>query len=639
MALPINKYPLWKNLLLIGLVLIGFLYALPNVFGEDPAVQVSPQSAAVIDSKTMATVKQTLTTEHLQYKSITEQNDSLLVRFLDTPTQLKAKDFIKAALGDNYTVALNLAPSTPAWLQAIGAQPMKLGLDLRGGVHFLLAVDVSSLTSGRLKEDIRTIGQALRENDVRYAGISPQGNNGVQIQFRNAADQASANTLLPTRFPELLFTKQTTPTGYALLAQMTPEGIITIRNYAVDQAMTVLRKRVNELGVAEASVTRQGANQIAVDIPGIQDTARAKQILGGTATLEFHLVDTQHDVQTALQGQVPFGSKVYYTRDNEPVLLLNQILLKGASITGATATIGDDGRPTVNIRAGGSEVNLFHRATAENVGKPMATVFVETKTESKIIDGKVVEIPRKVETVINVATIQSALGNNFQVTGLANAQEAQYFALMLRSGALIAPMSIIEENTVGPTLGSENIHKGFISVLVGFLLVVVFVTFYYRWFGVIANIALGMNVIFIVSILSIIGATLTLAGIAGIVLTVGMAIDANVLIFERIREELRNGMSSQGSIHAGYERAFVTIVDANVTTLIVAIILFALGTGSIQGFAVTLTIGILTSMVTATAGTRAIVNWIYGSKPNKKLSIGIKVPTTPVKRIEVSEKG
>lgn len=628
MALPINKYPLWKNLVLIGLVVIALLYALPNVFGEDPAVQVSPSGSAVLNAQTRSTVTQTLQTQNIPYKSITQQGNGLLVRFFDTPTQLKAKDYIKASLSNDYTVALNLAPSTPAWLQALGAQPMKLGLDLRGGVHFLLEVDVSSLTTGRLKEDARTMGQALRDENIRYSAITPQGQNGILVQFRDSNAQSAAFIELPKRFPELQFTKTTLSNGaFGVQGQFTPAGITSIRNYAVDQAITVLQKRVNELGVAEAQVTRNGANQIAVDIPGIQDTARAQQILGGTATLEFHLVDTTHDAQAALQGQVPFGSKLYKNRDGSPVLLQNQVLLSGASIIGATSTLGDDGRPTVNIRAGGSQVSLFHTATAQNVGKPMATVFLETKTTSKIVDGKVVNVPQQVATVINIATINSALGNSFQITGLSSPQEAQNLALMLRSGALLAPMSIIEEMTVGPSLGSENIHKGFISVLVGFLLVVTFVACYYRRFGWIANLALGMNVIFIVAILSIIGAVLTLAGIAGIVLTVGMAIDANVLIFERIREELRNGMSPQAAIHSGYERAFVTIVDANVTTLIVAMILFALGTGSVQGFAVTLTIGILTSMVTATAGTRAIVNWIYGGKPVKSLPIGIKLPT------------
>ncbi len=624
MALPINKYPFWKNALLVVLVLLGLLYALPNVFGEDPAVQISASGTAVLSPAVTQTVSKTLQAAHLPYKSMEQSGDTFVVRFDDTSTQLKGKDYIKAALGDNYIVALNLAPSTPKWLQAIGAQPMKLGLDLRGGVHFLLQVDVSSLASGRLKEDVRSLSQVLRDQGIRYSGINAQG-QAITVALRDPNDAIRVKTLLNNSFPELKFSQQQTPSGVVVRAELTPEGLIKIQNDAVDQAMTVLRKRVNELGVAEAVVAREGANQVAVDIPGIQDTARAKEILGGTATLEFRLEDTQDDVQTALQGQLPFGTVLMKTREGQPILLSNQVLLKGSSIIGATATIGDDGRPTVSIRAGGSGVNLFHRATAENIGKPMATVYVETKVDTKIIDGKAVEVPRQVATVINVATIQSALGNNFQVTGLASSQEAQYFALMLRSGALLAPMTMVEENTVGPSLGKENIHKGFISVLVGFILVVLFVTFYYRGFGLIANIALGMNVIFIVAILSILGATLTLAGIAGIVLTVGMAIDANVLIFERIREELRNGMSPQAAIHAGYERAFVTIVDANVTTLIVAVILFALGTGSVQGFAVTLTIGILTSMVTATAGTRAIVNALFGSRPVKHLSIGIKV--------------
>ncbi len=621
-----NRYPLWRYLLLLVIVVLGLVYAAPNLYGEDPAVQISGQGATKVDAKVQTQVKVTLDNAGLPYNSIEQESDnSILVRFKDTPTQLKAKDFIKAALGDQYTVALNLASKTPEWLTALGAAPMKLGLDLRGGVYFLINVDVGSLAGNRLKEDSRTISEALRKDNIRYSGIKTTKDDKIVLQFRDASQRDDAYTQLHNNYQELQFVKADDK-GPVLEAQMTPAAIIKLDNYAVDQTMTVLRKRVNELGVAEAVVQRQGPQDVAVSLPGIQDTAQAKQILGGTATLEFHIVDAQHDVQSAAAGDVPFGSKLYKMTDGSPILLKNRALLKGSAIVGATSSFGQDGRPIVNIRIAGPQVSLFHRSTGENVGQRMGIVFVETKMDSKIVDGKVVSTPHKSEKVISAPVIQSALGNNFQITGLESTQVAQNLALLLRAGALIAPLSIIEENTMGPSLGKQNIHKGFMSIMVGFLLVVLFITLYYRFFGIVANIALAMNVILVVAILSLLGAVLTLPGIAGIVLTVGMAIDANVLIFERIREELRNGMTPQASIHAGYARAFTTIVDANVTTLIVAVLLFALGTGPIKGFAVTLTVGLLTSMLTALTGTRAIVNLVYGGRVVKKLSIGIKVP-------------
>ena len=617
-----NKYPLWKYILIIIAIALGVIYALPNLYGEDPAVQISAHSGTQINQSTIDMVKATLNKYKLQDKSLTHETGSdVLIRFKDAESQLKAQDILKAVLGENYTVALNLASTTPSWLTSLGAYPMKLGLDLRGGVHFLLAIDTDSLTQRRINGDMRSIGNQLRENKVRYSGLTATKDNTIMIDFRNQSGLDSASTIIKSNFPELQVVKSSENDNYQIKASMTPSAIIKAQDYAVDQTTTILRNRINELGVAEPVVQRQGINRISVDLPGVQDSARAKQILGGTATLEFHLVDVQHDAQQAANTGAPIGTKLYAYED-QSVLLNNQIVLSGTSITGATASIAENGQPSVSIRLGGGGESLFYRITGENVGKPLAIVYVETKMNSKMVDGKLVFTPKKSEKVINVATIQSALGNNFQITGLER-QEAQNLSLLLRAGALPAPISIIEESTVGPSLGKENIKMGVRSVELGFIFIVIFMILYYRLFGILADIALLLNLVFMFAVLSLIGTTLTLAGIAGIVLTVGMAVDANVLIFERIREELRNGMSPHAAIKAGYDKAFATIVDSNITTLIAAVALAGIGTGSIKGFAVVLIIGILTSMFTAITVTRAITYLVYGQRTIKKLSIGI----------------
>lgn len=616
-----NKYPLWKNITLALILVIGFIYALPNLFPDNPAVQISPPTGTKIDATLISQVKSVLDIANLHYKSLEQQPRDLLIRFIDTDTELKAKDALKATLGDDYTVSLNIAPATPGWLVALGAAPMKLGLDLRGGVHIALQVDLNAIVAQRMTGMVKNISDTLREADIRYSAVLQQQNQLI-VGFRDADDLVKADSLLHRQFPELSFSEQNQAGHLQLIGQWLPQGLNALRQNAIEQTMTTLRNRVNELGVAEAVVQQQGPDRIAVDLPGIQDTARAEQILGGTATLEFRLVDLQHDPRTAAAGIVPPGSKLY-TFNDQPILLKDQVVLSGNSITNATASFGEDGRPSVNISLGGGGESYFHRITGENIGKPLAIIYVETRMTTQMVAGKKIMVPRKVERVISAPIIQSALPSNFQITGLTDAQEARNLSLLLRAGALPAPTYVVEERTIGPQLGAENIHMGFVSIVVGFLLAVIFMAAYYRIFGLIADLALMMNLILLVALLSLLGMTLTLPGMAGIVLTVGMAVDANVLIFERIREELRNGSSPQASIHAGYERAFATIVDANVATLIAALVLFGIGTGPVKGFAITLSLGLLTSMLTGLVFARAMINALFGGRTLKKLPIGM----------------
>ena len=619
-----NRYPLWKYIILIVLVLFGIFYALPNFYGEDPVLQVSGTDGALVTPSTITQVEATLRNEHITFKSaVKEDNGLLVVRFDSVPEQMKAKELVQATLGDKYVVAQNLLGVTPKWLQAIGAQPMKLGLDLRGGMHFLLQVDVNSVVIKRLKSDVRNVADSLRQKNLRYSGIRTTKDGFMLIKFRDANTRNKAQSSLATSYPDYLVTPETEGADLYLKVGMSPAAITELRNYTMTQTVTVLRNRIDALGVAEPSISRQGADRIIVELPGIQDMALAKQMLGGTATLEFHMVDSQHDVQSAVNGMVPLGSRLYHMSDGSPILLKNQIVLSGNSITFAAANFDQSGQPSVNIRTAGSQVSMFNRITSSSIGQRMAIVYVETKNTPKLIKGKIVNVSRKVERVISAPVIQGALGNNFQITGLSDVNVAKNLAIQLKSGALPANMYPIQEKNVGPSLGAANIHRGIISVIAGFVLIVLFMTLYYRFMGLLANLALFTNVVLIVAVMSIIGVTMTLPGIAAVVLTMGMAVDANVLIFERIREELHNGSTVQAAIHAGYERAFTTIVDANITTLIVAMALFAIGTGAIQGFAVTLIIGLVTSMITAIMGTRAIVNLVYGNRPVKKISIGM----------------
>lgn len=624
----LNRYPLWKNLLILGVILIAFVYAVPILFGEYPAVQILGGSPTVtVDENTVNKTKQALQSAQLHYEQLQRENHGLLLKFASTDVQFKAKEVIQQALGSDYLVALNLAPATPTWLKAIGAMPMKLGLDLRGGVHFLLQVDVDSVLKQRVEGDLNNIAQELRTQRIRYSGITREGTNGITLTFRTADALADAYNLLSQRFSEFAWTKD----DLTIRGVLSPAALQLVRQDTLEQAMNTLCNRVNELGVSEAVVQQQGASRVAVDLPGIQDTAQAKNILGKTATLEFHMMDTEHDPRNVASGMTLPDSKLY-EYEGQPVLLKNQIILRGSSITTARSGVGEDGRASVDVRLGGGGEGLFTKTTAENVGKPMAVIYEEVKSIPSEENGKKVINYQTERKVISIATIQTALGNSFQITGLSSQDEARTLALLLRAGALPAPVTIIEEREVGPSLGKQNIHMGVMSVEVGFILVVLFMAFYYHMLGVIADLALGTNLVLIVAILSLLGATLTLPGIAGMVLTVGMAADANILIFERIREELRNGVGIQASIHAGYDRALVTIVDANVTTLIVAIVLFSLGSGAVKNFAITLTIGLMTSMFTAIMGTRAIVNGLYGAKPVKKLSIGVANSVSPASR-------
>lgn len=616
-----NRYPLWKNLMLIIIAVIGFVYAIPNVYTENPVVQISSEAAVDYDVLKNQ-VESILKKDNLPYKSIIVQSGGVEVVFSSTDSQLLARDNIKNALGSQYTVALNLAPSTPQWLDSIHAAPMKQGLDLRGGVHFLLEVDVDSVISRRYEGLMKNISQELRELGIRYTGIRYIADKGVNLQFRDSETTDNAYFGLKEKIPNLVFVKN--KTANEILISISPVELNSMRQNTIEQTMSILRNRVNELGVGEAVVQQQGATRVAVDLPGIQDAARAKQILGGTATLQFYLVDQDNDAQIAKQtGAIPVNDKLLMM-EGRPILLKRQVVLSGDSITSAVSSYDQQSAtPAVQIQLGGGGESLFTKVTRENIGKRMAIVYVETKNSIQTINGVDKRVTHREERVISAPVIQNALGNNFQITGLADSKEASNLALLLRAGALPAAIYPIEERTVGPTLGKENIRRGIISLEVGMGLILILMLVYYRFFGLIANIALLLNLVLLCALLSLIDATLTLPGIAGIVLTVGMAVDANVLIYERIREELRHGLSPQAAIYAGYERAFATILDANVTTLIVAIILFAVGTGPVRGFAVTLSLGLLTSMLTGITYTRGIVNWYYGGRAVKKLSIGI----------------
>lgn len=615
-----NRYPLWRYILIVLLIVLGIIYALPNLYGADPAIQISNKNGDPIPSSVVDQVNRVLSSQNIPFLSDTTDQHQALIRFTDPSDQLKAQDVIQAALGSDYSVALNLATRTPAWLLAIGAQPMQLGLDLRGGIHFLLYVDTDALLKHTQESDIQSFGQQLREARVRYSQLNNLGGQGIAIYFQNAADLQSALTLLQNRFPNYTFKAN----NLMITGLVTDQNLVKMRQNAIDQNLFILRKRVNELGVSEPVIQQQGVDHISVDLPGIQDSAQAKNIIGKVATIRLQLVDTQNDPNMAAKtGVTPMGDKLYQT-DSGPVLLKTDAILTGTSIISASSMMGDNGRPSVSVRVSGDEVPEFNKVTGDNVNKPMAVVYIETNTVKSFVNGKVVSRQQQSEKIINIANIEEALGSNFQITNLESAQYAQNLALLLRSGAYPAPVSFVEERVVGPSLGKENIRMGVRSTEIGSLLVVIFMAIYYAAFGLIADVALLLNIVFIIAILSVLGATLTLPSIAGIVLTVGMAVDANVLINERIREELRNGMSPQAAIYAGYERAFATIVDANVTTLIVALVLLTLGSGAVQGFAVTLIIGLLTSMVTAIFFTRGIVNLVYGRRNVTKLSIGMR---------------
>ena len=614
----LNKYPLWKSLMVLFIVAIGAIYASPNLYPEDPAVQLSGLRGVETTAVTLDTVKSHLDENNISYASIAMEKGQVLARFNNTEEQLKARDLLDDIMGEEYSVALNLTPATPSWLASIGGTPMKLGLDLSGGVSFLMEVNMQEAivkVQKSLVDDFRT---GLRGEKIRYRSVK-NTNDSINVQFRNAEDLEKAETFLSKQNRDLLFVSN--EDNLTLSASMTEQKLKETREYALQQNITIIRNRVNELGVAEPLVQRQGKKHIVIELPGVQDTAKAKEILSATATIEFRLVDTEGDLGAALNGRVPGSSQLLKERNGQPVLLKKRVMLTGDHIVDAGSSFDEYSRPQVNITLDSAGGNKMSSNTKSNIGKPMATVFIEFKPTDRV-DSEGNTIFEKVEEVISVATIQARLGKTFRITGAGSQAEAHNLALLLRAGALVAPIQIVEERTVGPTLGAENVQLGFQAIMLGFGLVFLFMLIYYRAFGIVANLALGANLVLIIGVMSMIpGAALTLPGMAGIVLTVGMAVDANVLIFERIREEIREGKSIQQSIHQGYDAAFSTIIDANITTLIAALILFAVGTGPIKGFAITLSIGIITSMFTAVVGTRTVVNAVWGGKRLDKLSI------------------
>lgn len=613
----LNQTPIWKYVLVVFMLALCGLYALPNIYGEDHAVQISSGRDAVVTMKLADDVEASLENANIQIKSIEFEDERILVRLPDSDTQLLARETLEKQLGDDYFVAMNLAPDTPDWLDNLGGTPMKLGLDLRGGVHFMMEVDMKSAIDTAVGGVVDEFRSRLREEKIRYRTVRAVGDS-VEIIFRDADVLESAQFFLRNNYQDMTIDERDALT---LRANFTEARLTQIRDYAVKQNITIIRNRVNQLGVAEPLVQKQGQDRIVVQLPGIQDTAKAKEILNATATLNFRLVDNDGDVRDAMNGRIPAGSELLYRRDGQPVLLKKQIMLEGSHIIDASNSMDENGFPQVNIDLDSKGGTKISKVSRDNIGKPMATVFIEFKaTDERDANGKL--IFEKSEEVINVATIQSQLGNSFRITGIDSAGEARDLALLLRAGALIAPIQIVEERTVGPSLGKENIALGMQAIVYGLIAVLVFMLIYYQAFGIVANIALITNVVMIVGVMSMIpGATLTLPGMAGIVLTVGMAVDANVLIFERIREELREGRSPQQAIHFGYDNAFSTILDANITTFIVGMILFAVGTGPIKGFSITLMIGILTSMFTAIIVTRVFVNLFWGGKRISKLAI------------------
>ncbi|MES9846987.1 MAG: protein translocase subunit SecD [Candidatus Thiodiazotropha sp.] len=616
-----NQYPLWKNLMVLLVVLLGGLFALPNLFDQDPSMEISAQRDAVIDQTTESRVQQALDKVGITAKGMAQKNGKLLVRFLSSEDQLKAMDRIAAELGENYTPALTLSPDLPDWLVGLGAEPMYLGLDLRGGIHVLIDVDMEAAieqAAERYSSDIRTL---LRENKLRYIRISRE-NEQVVVKFNNPEKRDQASDLIGNEFRSLNLESIDEGDAFLVLVSLSPVERQEVQKFALQQNITTLRNRVNALGIAEPLIQQQGIRRIVVQLPGAQDPAKLKEILGATATLEYRLADTEHSVEDAVNGRIPPGSNLYHERDGQPVLLKKRVIVTGNQIVDASSGLDQQtGQPAVFVSLDGVGAKRMRRMTNENVGKPMAVVFIENRTTTRIVNGEPVKVKKRVEEVISIATIREPFGRRFQTTGLDTTEEARDLALLLRAGALAAPIEIVEERTIGPSLGQDSIDQGFKSVMIGLALVMVFMAIYYRIFGLVADLALVMNLVLIVAILSMLQATLTLPGIAGIVLTVGMAVDANVLIFQRIREEIANGNSPQASIQAGYEKAFSTIIDANITTLIAAVVLFSFGTGPIKGFAVTLAIGICTSMFTAIIGTRAVINLIYGRKRVKALAI------------------
>jgi preprotein translocase subunit SecD len=614
----LNKFPLWKNLLILTVVVFGVTYAAPNFYPADAAVQLSGQSGAmVIDETVLAKVEKSLEEGNIEYFGGVADGESALIRIRDKDMQLRAKEIIQAEMGNDYIVALNLAPTTPEWLSNLGGTPMKLGLDLSGGVHFLLEVDLDKALDVRLVGDLEDIKAALREERIRYRSFKLLGNQIVG-QFRDADQASKAKNIVRNTFRDLQPETGPNQNPLTVVFNLSEAATSLLEDNAIKQNLTSLRNRVNELGVSEPLVSRQGKNRIVVELPGVQDTAEAKRIIGKTANLEFRL-----------ESQGKGGERFDFRNQSgqgPDAMLESKAVISGENVTDARASFDENGRPQVNITLDSKGGWQMGYATRDNIGRRLGVLFIEYKTKlEKVISDTgeldIVSVPYVERHIISLATIQAQLGKQFRITGLDGQRESSELALLLRAGALAAPMYIVEERTIGPSLGADNIEMGVKSVTVGMALVLIFMVLIYRAFGMAANFALAMNLLLLVAFMSLLGATLTLPGIAGIVLTVGMAVDANVLIFSRIREERRDGASVQTSISAGYDRAFVSILDANITTLIVALILFLIGSGPVQGFAVTLSIGILTSMFTSIVMTRGLVNFVVGGRKIDKLWI------------------
>jgi len=617
-----NHYSGLRNALIAFFLLLSALYALPNVFGSDLAVQISSAGDAGIEQSDLAKVTDTLKAKSIRYKSAGLSNRRILVRFENNESQLSAKDLLKIELGRNYVVALNLAPSVPLWLSDLGGRAMSLGLDLRGGVHFLLEVDMQAVLSMSIDKYYNELRTLLREGRL-YKSINKEGDS-IAIRFKTLELKDKALARIKSDLSDLVVLETGSQDELLVQVGISDDAQKIAKSSALKQNITTLRNRVNELGVAEPIIQQQGLERIVVQLPGVQDTARAKEILGAVATLEFRLVDEKNDPQTAIQsGRTPAGSKLYYFKDGRPLLLKTRVIATGENITGASSGVDQENNtPMVNITLDSAGGRSMLDTTKKYLYSRMAVVFIENKVETlRKKDGKIVKKRSTTKDIINAATIQGTFSTRFQITGIDSAREARNLALLLRAGSLSAPIEIIEERTIGPSLGADNIEKGVLSVIVGFALVLLFMAIRYRVFGLVANVALTLNLVMIVAVLSLLQATLTLPGIAGIVLTVGMAVDANVLIFERIKEELGAQSNIQKAISSGYDKAVLTIADANITTLIAALVLFSFGTGPIKGFAITLSIGIVTSMFTAIIVSRAIINKIYGGKKLKELSI------------------
>ena len=615
-----NRFPLWKYLLLLGVLVLGCVYALPNLFAPDPAIQITPQSsAAELDRAVLDAAGAALAEAGIEHFGSELARTGGLLRLRDAAQQLTAKRIVQQQLGFDYVVALNLAPTTPAWLSAVGGKPMKLGLDLSGGVHFLLEVDTGEILGVYLETKASQLREALRAagSEARYRTLKVESDAVVALFDSAERRERAAEIAAGGDFRELLIEREEPAGRYLLRLRASPSLIGEREDYAVTQNLTTLRNRVNELGVSEPIVQRQGSNRIVVQLPGVQDTAEAKRIIGKTANLEFRLEANEQSL-----GRQSFAFRDPQ-RGEASAALERDVVITGDRVVNASSGYDENGQPQVNITLDGDGGRAMSRATRDNVGRRLGVLFVETRqrTEERIDAAGVMEkvpVSYQEKGIISLATIQSALGVQFRITGLQNPQEASELALLLRAGALAAPMKFVEESTIGPSLGAENIEAGVQSGIIGLALVLLFMLLYYRVFGIFANLALIANTIILIALMSIVGATLTLPGIAGTILTMGMAVDANVLIYSRIREELRAGQTPQGAIAAGYDRAYTSIVDSNLTTLLVAVILYVIGTGPVQGFAVTLSLGILTSMFTAILGTRALTNLVYGrSNPSK----------------------